>query len=175
MVDENKNSINSDKMDGITRPQEKETFSEGGSDSSMKNRGRFSKITRKARALRKFKKQLGNKKTQEKKMTGVGFYMIVGIAIIKDLVDLIDLTGIGVILTSILGFFIDFIVWFYFFYTGVKYYEGRKLATFLISAIIEIIPGLNILPTFSFTLFIIRALENNPRLKKMSKITKGKI
>jgi len=173
---ENKNisNINADKIDGITRPQNKDTQPEYSEDKSRK-KTHLGNIARKANKLRKLKKRFEAKNPQEKKMTGAGFYMIVGVAIIKDLVDLIDLTGIGVILTTALGFLIDFIVWFYFFYTGVKYYQGRKLATFLISAIIEIIPGLNILPTFSFSLFIIRAMENNPKLKKVTKITKGKI
>ena len=47
-----------------------------------------------------------------------------------------------------------------FFYNNVKL-NSRKLATFAVSAIIEMIPIINIIPTYTFTLFIIRAIENN--------------
>ncbi len=51
----------------------------------------------------------------------------------------------------------------------------QKLATFIISAIIEVVPFLNILPSITISLFIIRAMENNPRLKRVASITKGKV
>jgi len=106
--------------------------------------------------------------TIPKKMTGPGFYMVVSMAFIKDIFDIIaDLTLLLSVLTFLTGALISYIVWFYLFYNGVKL-DSRKLATFLVSAIIEMIPLVNIIPTFTITLFIIRELENNKSLKKLA-------
>jgi len=133
-----------------------------------------------ARRLREIKKRRaagarGKESAPPQKLTGVGFYMIVGLALIKDVSDIAaDLSVFLSVVTILTGITISFIVWFYLFYNGVKI-DSRKLATFLISAIIEIIPFLNIIPTFTFTLFFIREMENNPKLKKLTKLAKGKI
>lgn len=188
MHENNKNSINSDiglvnstnaKLPEKTMPSSASgaTPSVGtGNTRRVRRDMRGGRINRKRIAtLRKMRKKVAIEQPPPKKMTGPGFYMVVGFAFIKDLIDLAGLTGFGLLLTSFLGFILVFIVWFYFFYTGVKYFEGRKLATFIISAIIEITPGLNFFPTFSITLFIIKELENNPKLKKLTKLAKGKI
>jgi len=110
----------------------------------------------------------GKASAPPKKMTGVGFYMVVALALIKDTFDIIaDISILLSILTFFTGLLISYIVWFYLFYNGVKL-DSRKLATFAVSAIIEVIPLVNIIPTFTITLFVIRELENNKGLKKLA-------
>jgi len=125
-----------------------------------------------ARRLKEIKKRRAagarGKASAPKKMTGPGFYMVVGIAIVKDLLDVF--LNVSVVLSVVViatGLLISFIVAFYLFYVGVKP-SAKKVAVYAVSAIIELIPFLSIIPTFAFTLFIIRALENNPKLKKMT-------
>ena len=51
-----------------------------------------------------------------KKMTGPGFYMIVSLAAVKDIIDIVaDISIILSIFTFFTGLAITYIVWFYFF------------------------------------------------------------
>jgi len=188
MYENNKNSINSDiglAYKSNTKLPEKATPSSVRNDTPSvdagntkqirrdRQDGRINRTRKRMAALRKTRKKLATQPPQKKKMTGAGFYMVVGLAVIKDIVDFADFTGFGYVLTAFLGFIISYIVWFYLFYNDVKL-DSRKLATFVASAIIEISP-FNFFPTFSITLFIIREMENNPKLKKLTKLAKKKL
>jgi len=108
-----------------------------------------------------------------KKLSGPGFWMVVGAAILKDTLDVfLNISILFSVLVIFTGLIIIFIVSFYLFYNGVKL-TTKKLAVWAVSAIIEIIPFLSILPTYSFTLLIIRAMENNEHLKKAAAQKKG--
>lgn len=120
------------------------------------------------RASESYKKRQGGKQKasqarseeDKKKMTGVGFWMIVGLALAKDLLDI--LTGLTVVLIILVVFTtmtISFIVAFYLFYVGVKP-DTRKVVTWALSFLAEIVSG-GFLPTYTISLFIIRFMENN--------------
>lgn len=100
-------------------------------------------------------------KKDGKKLHGVSFWLIVGLAIIKDLLDIVlNISLILILLVIPIGFIISFGVFIYLYLQGVKM-DSRKLATLIIGFFIDLLPLLSILPTFTITLFIIRFLENS--------------
>lgn len=110
--------------------------------------------------------RLLNMKRPEKKMTGAGFYMIVMLAVAKDLGDfLFSFTGVFSFLGTIFAVIVTFTISFYMFYIGVSF-GTKKVAVVAVVTLIEIIPFLNILPTYPFILFIIRHLENKKQEEK---------
>jgi len=104
----------------------------------------------------------------EKKLVGPGFWMIFSLTVIDEFMDVfLNLTFILSFVTVLSGLIVSFIVYFYLFYNGVSF-TTRKLATMFISFLIEMIPFLNMFPTYPFTLIMVRWLENNERIKKFA-------
>ncbi len=64
---------------------------------------------------------------------------------------------------------ITFIVLFYLFYNDISF-GTRKLAVILTSFIISMVPvpGISMLPDYSFGLFMIRWIENSDRMRKFA-------
>ena len=90
---------------------------------------------------------------------GVGFYIVLVFAIIKDVSDvLFSLTIILAWIPPITGILMGVILYSYFFFIGVSL-NGRKLATFAVSSIIEVVPFGGALPMATITLVAIRAME----------------
>ena len=107
-----------------------------------------------------------------KKMTGVGFYMVLFGVFLNDLVGIVaDLSVILFFVAVITGIVVQGIVALYLFWNGVKLSE-RKLASFLISFIIEVIPFVNLLPAGTVNLIAIRAIENSEMAKKVARYKK---
>ncbi len=105
-----------------------------------------------------------------KKLTGVGFWIMFTLAVIKDILDIIfDLTVVLSFLTIVSSFIWTIILGFYLFYNGVKL-STRTVASFSITTIISLIPFLNLLPETTFNLVMIRSLENSDKLKKITNI-----
>ena len=104
-----------------------------------------------------------------KVMHGPGFYLIVAAAFTKDLLDIgfnfTLLLSIATILTTLL---ITFIVTTYLIYNGVGLTE-KKLAWWVVSLCVGLIPFLNFIPEYTISLFVIRLLENNRLLKQFVK------
>jgi hypothetical protein len=105
-------------------------------------------------------KRGNNKKPQDKKLNGWGFWAIFALAFVKELLDILaNFTVVLAILSVIGSLLITFIVWFYLAVNGVSL-DKSKFAVYIISIIVEIIPGLNMFPTFPLTLLIVRIMEN---------------
>lgn len=118
-------------------------------------------------------KELSGEGTVRKKMTGVGFYLIVGIAALKDLMDaVLDATVILSILTFVFSIIASAIIFTYLYSNGVRFTD-RKLATFAAGFVVELVPFLNILPASVIMLFVIRELENNAILKQAADTVKS--
>ncbi len=97
---------------------------------------------------------------KEKKMTGVGFYIVLIFAIAKDLSDLLfNLTAVLSPLTTMTGLLMGAVLFCYFFFVGVTP-DMRKVATFVSSSIIDAMPFLSFLPMTTINLIVIRYLEN---------------
>ena len=104
----------------------------------------------------------------EKKLDGAGFWIIVGLAAVKDITDIIlAATLIFAIIASFMGIIITFVIFLYLFYNGVKI-TTKKLTTIIITFIIEIVPFLGIIPTATISLFIVKKLENNEQMRKFT-------
>lgn len=111
---------------------------------------------------------------EKKKMTGPAFWMIVCVALIKDISDVFaNITLVLAIFVIVTGILVNFIIFFYLFSSGVRP-SARKLATLMFSFIIGIVPFLSILPETTLALFIVRAIENSEHLKKIAE-RKGKL
>ena len=135
------------------------------------------------RAAKKYverrRQQTGVQAEPEKKLTGISFWLIVGLAIVKDALDLfLNLTLVLILLVIPIGFLISLCVFIYFYFQGVKM-DSRKIATIVIGFLIDVIPILSIFPTFTATIFIIRWLENSGDKKflgvSVSKIAQMKV
>jgi hypothetical protein len=111
----------------------------------------------------------------QKKLTGAGFWIILSLSIINELLDiLLNFTVVLSILTWITGLIITFVIGFYLFYQGVSF-STKKIALWLISILIEAIPILNILPTYPISLIIMRIMENNEFIKSKTRLIGGAI
>jgi hypothetical protein len=97
-----------------------------------------------------------------KKLTGVGFWMMVTLAAMKDLLDILfTFTFFLTLLTIIFTIALSFIIFFYLFYNNVKF-TSKALVRIIISFIIEMIPIVGALAPMSvISLFLIRSVENN--------------
>ncbi len=124
------------------------------------------------RSARRFKKPGENKPSKTKKMIGIIFYLMLGLAIFKDLLDAVtDLTIVFSILSLITTPVYTFILAFYLFTEGISL-TTRKLVTMIISTIIGLIPIINILPVTTINLILLRYFENS---EKAQKITGSKV
>lgn len=105
-------------------------------------------------------------KEKKKSKFGPGFWIIFFFAVIKDITDiLLNLTVILSPVTTFTTFLMNAILLFYFFFVGVSA-NTRQVATFGISFIIDLIPGLNLFPLTTVNLFAIRTMEDrisNPK------------
>lgn len=98
-------------------------------------------------------------KPKKKSKFGVGFYIVLVFAIIKDISDIVFTALMFTApLTTITGAIMSMVLWAYFFFIGVSL-NGRKLATFAITAIIEVIPLFGALPMATINLTAVRIME----------------
>lgn len=135
-------------------------------DTYKTDRGMFAVRRRAASAIRRRARIRTQKKGEvaqekpKKKMTGIGFWAMVMIAAIKDLLDLaLNITIILSILVIFIGLVVTCIIMLYYFAIGVKF-TTKKLATIAITGMMEIMPFLSIFPVTVFSLFIVRTLEH---------------
>ncbi|OGZ04317.1 MAG: hypothetical protein A2648_01055 [Candidatus Lloydbacteria bacterium RIFCSPHIGHO2_01_FULL_41_20] len=99
-------------------------------------------------------------KPKKKSKFGVGFYIVLVFAIIKDISDIVFTAFVFTSpLTIVTGALMSMVLWAYFFFIGVSL-NGRKLATFAITAIIEVIPLFGVLPMAAINLTAIRIMES---------------
>jgi len=102
-----------------------------------------------------------------KKMTGLGFYFILMIVSVDDIVDIIlTLTGVGSPVASGISIAIAGLVWVYLWIVGVGL-NDRTAIRGAISFLIELIPGLGALPMGVLFLISTRLYENNDKFRKL--------
>lgn len=95
----------------------------------------------------------------KEKLAGWIFWFIFLLSLVNELLDIfLGITIILSVFTWITGIIITFAIGFYLVMEGVNP-STRKLALWLISIIIEAIPFLNMLPTYPFSLLIMKHLE----------------
>jgi len=125
------------------------------------------------RAAEKYRKRREKKGKQvpqndDKKLTGVGFYIMITLTAIKDISDvLLDISVILSFFVVLTGLIVSFAVVFYLFYNNVKP-TTRKVVTWAISVGIEMVPFLSILPGATINLILIRIFENSDLLRKVT-------
>jgi hypothetical protein len=112
-----------------------------------------------ANVIRKRRGQQTQSQTAKKKMSGAGFYIILGITILEDLLD-IFLSPI----TPITSVIVSFIVFTYLYLENIDF-DSRTIARWLISFIIELIPVINIIPTYSIIFYLTKVFENKKIVK----------
>jgi len=111
------------------------------------------------------KRRDGEGVPKKKKLSGLGFWFIFTAVVVKEILDiLLDATLILSVLAWLIGVFVIFTVYFYLAIEGVSFTD-RKLTMWIISLLIEMVPFLNILPTFPIMLLVLKATENNEFLK----------
>ncbi|MDP3958076.1 MAG: hypothetical protein Q8Q36_01265 [bacterium] len=99
-------------------------------------------------------------KRKPKSKFGVGFWILVFFAFLKDTTDfLLNLSVVGAPLTVATGFVMNTIVGLYLWAVGVRP-TATKVATFGVSFIIDVFPGTSFIPATTFNLLFIRYLEN---------------
>jgi len=114
-----------------------------------------------------------NQEKPKKKMTGIGFWFIVAIALFKDFLDMIlTLTILLIPIIIPITFLIGFGVWTYLYLQGVKM-DTRKVATMVVGFFLDAIPLLGALPIFTLTLFVIKFLENSEHASKLKLLAGG--
>jgi len=114
-----------------------------------------------------------NQKKPEKKMQGIGFWLIVVIALFKDFLDFVlTLTVLLIPIIIPLTFLIGFGVWTYLYLQGVKM-DTRKVATMATGFFLDAVPLFGALPIFTVTLFIIKFLENSEHAQKLKLLAGG--
>ncbi len=105
---------------------------------------------------------------RKKKMVGPMFWLIIMIAIFKDVSDVLaNLTVVIAIFTFITSMFISFFITVYLYFEGVKF-DTRKIAVLVINFIIGSIPLISFIPTYTASIFLIKWMENS---KTVSKVT----
>lgn len=119
------------------------------------------------------KKQFAPAQKEPSKM-GVGFYVLLVCAVIKDLTDiLLNLTIIFSWVTSFTGAIMTMAIWSYLFLSGIKM-NASKLATTAISSIIDMVPGFSALPMTTLNLLAIRFIDwAESKVKKIEAPTAG--
>lgn len=117
-------------------------------------------IDKQAEKFAKKRQQETPRDPAKKKMTGVSFWIMVGVALMKDSLDLILNFSVFLIFLVIpLSFLFMFVTFMYLYLEGVKM-DSRKIATIVISFLVDMLPLISMLPAFTLSLFIIRYLEN---------------
>lgn len=115
-------------------------------------------------------------KLPEEKLVGAGFWIMIGVAMFKDIIDIF--LGLSLILSFLIvltTIVINFVVFFYLFYNDVEI-TNKKVASWVSTFILEVIPlGLFFLPLTTLNLIIIRTLEHNERIKKFATASHGKL
>ena len=103
-----------------------------------------------------------------KKMTGVGFYIVLAIVAINDVAGLIaDSTIVFFLIPVFTGLIAQLVTFTYLYWSGVKMAD-RKLAIILVSSTIEVLPFVNLLPAGTLNLIAIRTIENSNAAKKFA-------
>jgi hypothetical protein len=108
---------------------------------------------------------------KKKKMTGWAFWFMLALALIKDLLDLLNFTILLSLLTSAISIFITLSILFYLFMSGVSFVgknSNRKLAVMAGQFIIEVIPFVNLIPATALSLIILRLIENGELAQKIA-------
>ena len=130
------------------------------------------------KAAQRFVEKRSLQKPEQKdspKMTGVGFFVIICVALLKDFLDiLLNFSVLLILLVIPVSIFISFIIFIYFYMEGVKM-DSRKIATMVVGFFLDALPIFSIFPTFTLTVFFIRWLENNAFEKLAKKIPFGSI
>jgi hypothetical protein len=118
---------------------------------------------------------------------GPGYYIIVMVAVLKDMLDVINtllglafsatavLLPLGVFLnflTSITGFLLGFVIFMYFWAIGVKF-DKKKILTIIASVFVEIIPFLDMLPMETICVLAVRYFDVMTRIAGALKKKKG--
>ena len=110
-------------------------------------------------------------------ISGAGWYVVLILTLLGDALGaLLDMTLILSIVTTLMGWLIQGIVWLYFFRHDVSFLagqSGKKLATYVASLIIETIPFINALPMLSISFVVISLLENTERRHHNSAVWRG--
>lgn len=110
-----------------------------------------------------------NLQKPEKKLAGAGFFVMVGLAVTKDILDILfTFTLILAIFTSFFGIMISLLTLFYFIYNDVRW-TTRKITTMIITSIIEFLPFIGaFIPAATINLFLVRRFENSDRFKEFT-------
>jgi hypothetical protein len=132
-----------------------------------------SKITRQRRNARTTTETTEQKPEEPKKMVGPGFYIISLFTIIEDLADILfTLTGILAFIPIFTSIVLTGVIWIYMWSEKVDF-NSRQVSIWVISFIIELIPAINAIPTYTIIFWVTRALENNKTLKELVSLLKG--
>jgi len=139
-------------------------------------------ITKQAERLRENRKKAAEKRgetnvnlTYNKKMVGPMFWLMVALAVTKDVLDVIFAASVVLsFLSSIFAVLVSLTVLFYMKYNNVPF-TTRKVVTMAITFIIEFIPFASLLPLTTINLFIVRIIDNNERLTKLVEKSGGAI
>lgn len=120
------------------------------------------------------KRNAGQNLKTAKKMTGIFFWIILAMNIFEDILDIVlDATGFLAVVTSVTSIILLFINFTYMFFQRVDF-GSRKLILWGISFIVELIPGADILPTYSVVFVLTRFMENNEKFKKALQTVQAK-
>ncbi len=115
---------------------------------------------------RRYQKKKGMTAHPQKKLSGMGFWMIFSLSLLNTFMDVfLNFTFILSAITLVTSLVITFIIGFYLYNQGVKP-SSRKLALWITSIIIESIPFLNMLPAYPVSLLMMKKMENSDFLKK---------
>ena len=102
-----------------------------------------------------------------KKMTGVLFYFFLFLVIFEDILDVFSLGVLGIVTTTL----ISFVVLLYFYIEGVSFISrkaGLKAAIWIAAFIVELIPFVSMIPTYTIAFLITKKLENSTLFKKIN-------
>ncbi|MEX0930391.1 MAG: hypothetical protein WDZ79_01790 [Candidatus Paceibacterota bacterium] len=122
------------------------------------------------RARRQQEQRARKEQTQppKKKLTGLVFFVILFLALGKDIVDIIvTLTGVGAPVSTVAAVFLTGVVVPYYYMNGVLP-TSRKVAMWVITGAIAFIPFLAILPTAVINLILTRTMENNELIRSVA-------
>lgn len=87
--------------------------------------------------------------------------IILCIALFFDVLQIIlSFFAIGLVISPLINIFAQFVLWFIFKLNRVSYIGTKRLASVGISAVLELIPALDVLPTLTFEAFMIISTVN---------------
>ncbi len=128
------------------------------------------------KAIKKYKEKQGKKgvsseeiEEPKKKLTGPLFFVMLGLALVSDTLGLLlSVTVVFSMLAPLFGMIFSLLILIYLWGSGVKP-TTKKITTFIISFIIELIPFIDgFIPATTINLILIRVFENSDRLKKIA-------